>query len=82
MTTQQIKSEIFKLIDSIEDDTVLVNFYEAFLEYKKNNNHTDVIDELSNSQKQRLFDSIQQVKDGKTMSNDIAKDEIMKWLSK
>lgn len=82
MTTQQIKSEFHKLIDSFEDEKILNNFYEAIREYSKKDKRIDIIDELSEKQKQRLIDSIEQVKEGKTFSNDQVKDEVQKWLTK
>lgn len=80
MTTQQVKSEFHKLIDNFEDDKILNNFYEAILEYSKKDKSIDIIDELSEKQKQRLMDSMEQAKQGKTMSNNKVKYEIQKWL--
>lgn len=82
MSVKELKSEFHKLIDNFNDEKVLNNFYEAILEYSKRDNSIDIIDELSEKQKQRLMDSIEQVKDGKTMSNDKVKDEIRKWYMK
>ena len=82
MTTQQIKSEFHKLIDEFEDKNVLVNFYEAILEYRKKDKSVDILDDLSESQKQRLKDSIEQANNDKTMSNAKVKDEIKKWNTK
>jgi len=82
MTTQQIKSEFHKLIDEFDDKNVLVNFYEAILEYRKKDKSVDIIDDLSERQKQRLMDSIEQADKGNTMSNAEVKDEIQKWITK
>jgi Mg/Co/Ni transporter MgtE len=82
MRAKELKSEFHKLIDNFEDEKILNNFYEAILEYSKKDKRVDIIDELSEKQKERLMDSIEQVKEGKTMSNDQAKNEIRKWNMK
>ena len=80
MTTDQIKSKLHKLIDNFEDEKILNNFYQAIVEFSKGDNSIDIIDELSEKQKQRLMDSIEQDKNGKTMTNEQVKDEIQKWF--
>ncbi|MEO8665736.1 MAG: hypothetical protein ABI462_09590 [Ignavibacteria bacterium] len=80
MTAQQIKSRFHKLIDKLEDETILNNIYQVILEYTKKVRSIDIIDELSEKQKQRLMNSIEQVKVGKTMSNDNVKMKLKNGL--
>ncbi len=82
MTKEKLKSEFHKLIDDIDDERMLKNFFEVFSEYIKDCNSIDIIDDLKEDQKRRLSSSLQQVRDGKLISNDKMKDEIKKWLIK
>lgn len=82
MTKEKLKSEFHKLIDDIDDERMLKNFFEVFSEYIKDCNSIDIIDDLKEDQKRRLSRSLQQVRDGKLISNDKMKDEIKKWLIK
>jgi len=82
MTKEKLKSEFHKLIDDIEDERMLENFFEVFSEYSKECNSIDIVDDLREDQKRRLISSLQQVRDGKLLSNDKMKDEIKKWLTK
>ncbi len=82
MSVQELKTEFHKLIDNFDDEKALNNFYEAILEYSKRDKSIDIIDELSEKQKQRLMNSIEQVREGKTMSHEKVKDEIRKWNMK
>jgi hypothetical protein len=82
MTKEKLKSEFHKLIDNIEDKKLLENFYEAISEYSKKNNSVDIIHELTEKQRARLINSIGQVSEEDTISNDQMKSEIKKWLTK
>jgi hypothetical protein len=42
----------------------------------------DILDELTDEQKERLYESIQQSADGKTLSNDEVKQKAREWLSR
>lgn len=82
MSKEEIKFELHKLIDKIDDKTLLETFYTALSDYNPNNRNTDIIDELSQKQKNRLAESIDQVSEDDTINNDKMKDEISKWLTR
>ncbi|MFL5754262.1 MAG: hypothetical protein ACJ76F_12695 [Bacteroidia bacterium] len=81
MNTIKLKSEFHKLIDEVNDNQLLQRFYDLFSSLNKKNKSLDIIDELSVKQQQRLEESIKQVRDGKTVSNDEMKNELRKWLT-
>ncbi len=82
MTKEKLKSEFHKLIDNIEDERLLENFYDVISEYSKRNKSIDIIDELTEKQRARLMNSIGQVGETDTINNDKMKSEIRKWLTK
>ncbi|MEP7146476.1 MAG: hypothetical protein ABI792_05665 [bacterium] len=82
MSKEEIKSELHKLIDKIDDETLLETFYTALSDYDPNNRNTDIIDELSQKQENRLAESIHQVSEDDTINNDKMKDEISKWFTR
>ena len=82
MEKEKLRSEFHKLIDKIDDEGLLENFYEAISNYSKQDRSVDIIDELSDKQKERLNQSIEQVSDRDTTDNDTMKEEIKKWLTK
>jgi|GEM_PF-5856926 len=49
-------------------------------EFHKLIDNIDIIDELTEIQKNRLMDSIKQVSDGNVINNSEMKTEIKKWL--
>ena len=71
MEKDKIKSEFHKLIDSIEDEKLLENFYDVISAYGNQNKDTDIIDELTEKQKARLMNSIEQVSESDTINNEI-----------
>lgn len=80
MDKTKLRNEFHKLIDNFEDDEVLENFYQAINGFKDKNN--DIIDDLTDSQKKRLENSIKQSKKGQTISDNSMRQEIKKWLTK
>jgi len=50
-------------------------------EFHKLIDNIDIIDELTEIQKNRLMDSIKQVSDGNVINNSEMKTEIKKWLT-
>ncbi len=81
MEKDKIKSEFHKLIDSIEDDKLLENFYNVISAYGNQNKDTDIIDELTEKQKARLMKSVEQVSESDTINNEIMNEQIRKWLT-
>lgn len=82
MDILQLKKEFHNLIDEIQDKKLLGEFYRILLNYKSSQQTYDIIDELSDLQKNRLNESIEQYKTGKTISDEEMKSELKKWLTK
>ena len=69
METTALRQEFHKLIDEFKDENVLEDFYVALHDYSQNKK-LDIVDELTESQKQHLIQSIEQGKSGKTISHE------------
>jgi len=76
----QLKSEIYRQVELIQDETALQMLQEAAEAYA--NSHQDIIDELTPQQLARLQESIQQVKEGKVVDHETVKRMSREWLSK
>ncbi|MDX2001345.1 MAG: hypothetical protein SFW35_02875 [Chitinophagales bacterium] len=76
------KAEFHKLIDSINDLETLEKFYQLMASFYKDDSSIDILDELSETQRRRLYQSIAQAKAGETFSHENVKREVSKWLSK
>lgn len=70
------KSEIYKLIDSIEDDAVLQMVAEDIHYYTS---HTDIVDELSKEQTEDLNDAISEADHGDVTDWHDFKKEMNEW---
>ena len=81
MEKDKIKSEFHKLIDSIEDEKLLEKFYKVISAYGNQNKDTDIIDELTEKQKTRLMNSVEQVSESDTINNEKMNEQIRKWLT-
>lgn len=75
-----VKDDFHKLIDNIPEGKELEQFFLIIKDYY--NDQRDIIDELTEKQKSRLNESIQQVQDGKTISHDKMIEKKNKWLKK
>lgn len=82
MEKDKIKSEFHKLIDSIDDEKLLSNFYDVISAYGNQNNDMDIIDELTEKQKARLMNSVEQVRENDTINNEQMNEQLRKWLTK
>ncbi len=80
MDKEKIKSELHKLIDEIDNEVVLENFLEAIADF--HSRKSDIMDELSVAQKNRLAESLDQARTGKTISHAAMKTAINQWLTK
>jgi DNA-directed RNA polymerase specialized sigma subunit len=78
---EQLKAKIYQQVDKLEDETALQLLEEAVAAYSTTSKK-DIVDELTAEQQLRLKESIQQAKDGKTISNDEVKQKAKEWLSK
>ncbi len=82
MNSLKIKSDFHKLIDKINDETVLLNFFDALKDFVSHSMDVDIVDELTKKQKSRLKISLEQSRAGKTITDNEMKKEIRKWLGK
>lgn len=82
MNTQNLKDKLHKLVDEINDDATLENFYEAMNYFSLQKSKTDILDELDEEQLQRLMESVAQNKQGKTIKHEEMKKEIEQWFLK
>ena len=79
METANIKEKFHNLIDLIDDDDVLGDFYQALNDYHERDRKKDIIDDLTDAQKARLKESLRQSDSGKTIPHDVLKAEINRW---
>jgi hypothetical protein len=82
MSPFELKESIHKIIDEIDDNDALENFYEIISDYTKRGEYDDIIDELNSSQKKRLAKSMEQSYSAQLVMDKKAKSEINKWLKK
>jgi len=83
MNTAKLKSDFHKLIDTIDNETILKSFMGAMSDYvSPAKSGIDIIDELTDKQQRRLKQSLEQGKTGKIITNEQMKKEIRQWLAK
>ena len=78
---QQLKDKIHYQVNELEDETALQMLQEAVVAYSSPLKK-DILDELTDDQKKRLYESIQQANEGKTLTNDEVKKKAKEWLSR
>ncbi len=76
---QAVKTKIYRIIDGIEDETVLNQIMEDVSFYAS---ETDIVDELNNEQVKELDEAIKQADNGESISLDQFKKEIDEWRKK
>ena len=76
---KNVRTKIYKMLESIEDETVLNQVMEdvAFYTDKK-----DILDELSTGQLKELDKAIKEVENKETISWDEFKKEMREWRKK
>jgi gas vesicle protein len=77
---EELKSLIYSKIDKLNNEAALHLLEEAVTAYTSP--QKDVLDDLTEKQKERLKKSVEQAKEGKTISNEEVKIKARKWLSK
>lgn len=82
MESMELKTKCHNLIDLIDDDDILEDFYFAMDNYCKRDRRRDIIDDLTADQLARLDESIRQGESGETMPHETVKKEIKQWLMK
>ena len=73
---ESVKAEIFQMIDSIEDTTILDMIKQDVAYYK---NERDIIDDLTPEQLKGLEEAMGEVDRGETISWDEFKREMNEW---
>ena len=81
MDKQKLKEELHQYIDNLEDETTLNMLHEATIEYQRAD-RKDIIDELTPEQLERLNESLEQLKNGQTISHEEAMKRARTWLQK
>ena len=79
MTTLEIKSDIHRMVEKIEQEQYLLDIHQslsALLDVK------DVMDVLNNEQKQNLQNSLQQAQNGEVQSYQDFKHRHNQWFTK
>jgi hypothetical protein len=82
MEAMELKTKFHTLIDLIDDVDALEDFYRVMSNYHERNGSHDIIDDLTEAQKNRLNESIHQSDSGKTIPHETMKAEIKQWLTK
>jgi len=82
MNAIEIKQNFHALIDDFADENLLKEFYEIISSYKNKKVIVGVFDDLTEQQKLRLYQSIEQAKRNETLDHAQVKSELEQWLSK
>jgi hypothetical protein len=77
--SKDIKTKIYKMLESIDDDTVLNQLMEDVAFYAKKK---DILDELNTEQLKELDEAIKEADNKKTISWDEFKKEMNEWRKK
>ena len=78
---EKIKAKIYKQVAELEDETALQMLEEAATAYTVSPSG-DIIDKLTTVQQERLMQSAQQIKEGKTYTNEEVNQKSKEWLSR
>jgi hypothetical protein len=78
---QELKAKIHYHIDELEDETALQMLQEAVVAYSSHSKK-DILDDLTEDQKKRLYQSIQQANEGKILTDEEVKQQAKEWLSR
>jgi len=80
MSTAEVKAEVHRLIDQIEDETYLREAMEAMRsEFRQAN---DIAYELNEDELAQIPASVEAVKKGHFTTNEQLKTEVKQWLTK
>lgn len=81
MNIQNLKSDLHKQIDELQDAVALQLLHDAAVDYN-NSTRPDILDYLSDTQKEKLAISLQQAVEGKTIPHDEALQLLFTWRNK
>lgn len=82
MNTIKLKTEFLRLVDKVNDESILLSFVEALKDISSHQAKMDIIDNLTVAQKKRLKESLTQNQKGKILSHEQMKREVNKWIGK
>jgi Holliday junction resolvasome RuvABC ATP-dependent DNA helicase subunit len=78
MTTQELKHKIIYKVNSIKDDDLLIEVM-TLLEEKEESTE---IHRLSTNHKKAIYKAIEEIENGKFITNEQSNKEIKEWLKK
>jgi F0F1-type ATP synthase delta subunit len=78
MYKSNIREEFHKLIDEFDDVNLLEEFFDIINNYNTQNKDLDIIDELSDEQRERIKGSLNQSKEGKVTPHNQVKKRFLK----
>ena len=81
MDKKKLKEELHQYIDNLEDETALQMLHEAAVAYEKAG-ESDIINELTLQQQERLKESLEQLNNGQWKSHEEVMKEARTWLRK
>lgn len=77
---ESIREEFHRLIDGIQDEAYLQDLFESVAELARQK--TDVLDELSAEEMQRLDKAIDQIRTGRVVSDAAMRERYAQWITK
>ncbi len=80
MGKSELKLKLHSLVERINDEMILLNFYNAFASFD-NEQQKDSY-QLTEEQSARLEESLAQYKNGDTVSDNEVRKQISSWLGK
>lgn len=82
MSTQELKSRIYQLVDKIDNQSVLEQLLNEANQYVADEAQLQAtLEDLTDSQRERLEQAIQQHKEGRTVSHEDMKQRHRQWLT-
>ena len=82
MSTLQLRSNFHKLIDQVDDENILEEFYNALRSIFEQKPTTDFWDELTFEQQQKIEVACKESEEGKLISHLQVMEKYSQWLSK
>lgn len=79
MSKSEIKSKLHNLVDKINDEMLLLNFYNAFNSVAE---ESVTSDQLTQEKKLRLNQSLNQYKNGEIVQDTEVRKQISSWIEK
>jgi hypothetical protein len=78
---KKLKDKIHDQINDLEDETALQMLHEAAAEYSTISKK-DILDELTEDQKKRFYESVQQATAGRAFTDEEVRKKAKEWLSR